>query len=262
MGWFTKKNYGWEIKRMAWPIIALVTFLPLPIHMFPFAFIAQGSSAKVRSWITTGIVFLIAEVAVLLLFFLKFRQADLETLSASLITIISFLALYLIGNAMLLRNVKPYMERMELNEVMELEWISSIRTIKVWKPDTINSPQSFVAQLLADRNEIDNYSIKRNIDQIINYFKTIIDTDCKKAEILAVRHQTILSLLEQYKNLQKSNINNSLTTSSKNEIEKVLNQAVVAVENEITNQYETKLLGVSAEGDAYLQQLKSRNLIK
>ncbi len=262
MGWITKKSYWWEIKRMIWPIISIMAFIPLPIHLFPIAFIAQGSKAKVRGWVSTAIVFLAAEIGLLVLFLFKFRHFDFSLLFTSVATFVSYLALYLVGNILLLRNVKPYLKRLELSDVMELEWTNSIRTIKTWKPNTINSPQAFVSQLLMDRNEINNYGVQRNIDQIITYFRTIIDKDSQKAELLVVRHQPILSLLDQYKSLQKSNINNGVTTTSKTEIEKVLNQAVVAVENEVTNQYQTQLLGVSAESDAYIQQLKSRNLIK
>lgn len=262
MGWITKKGYGWELNRMTWPIFSLLAFLPLPIHLFPLAFIAQGAKAKVRAWVWTGIVFLIAEVALLVLFLLKFKHFDLSIIFASVATFVSYLSLYILGNTLLLRNTKPYLKRMELADVMELEWTNSIRSVKVWKPDTINSPQAFVAQLLGDRNEISNYNIKRNIDQLIGYFRTVIDKDMQKAELMTVRHQTILSLLSQYKNLQQSNINNQVTQSSKADIEKVISQAIVAVENEVTDQYQIELLEVGAEKEVYLQQLKNRNLIK
>ncbi|PZP51169.1 MAG: hypothetical protein DI598_03895 [Pseudopedobacter saltans] len=262
MGWITKKSYGWEMKRMAWPIVSLMAFLPLPIHLFPIAFIAQGSKAKVRAWVYTGIFFLVAELIILGLFLAQFKHFDLGLIFTSVSTFVAYLALYLVGNALLIRNTKPYMQRLELSDIMELEWTNSIRTAKTWKPNTINSPQTFVAQLLAYRNGISNYGIKQNIDKIINSFRTIIDKDMQKAELLVVRHQTILSLLSQYENIQKSKINNNVTNTSKLEIENVIGQATIAVENELTNQYQTELLGVSAEKDVYLQQLKNRNLIQ
>ncbi|WP_447641444.1 MULTISPECIES: hypothetical protein [Chitinophagaceae] len=262
MGWVTKKSYGWEITHMTWAFLSIIAFIPLPIHLFPIAFIAQGSRAKVRAWITTGIVFLAVEIAILIMFLLKFKHFDLSFLFTSVATFVSYLALYLIGNTLLLRNTKPYMKRLELADIMELQWTNSIRSVKTWKPDTLNSPQAFVTQLLSDRNEIQNYGIKKNIDQIIYSFQTIMDKDFQKAELLTVRHQTILSLLSQYKNIQKSNVNNNVMQTSKTEIENVLGQAVIAVENEVSHQYEAETLNVSAEKEVYLQQLKNRNLIQ
>lgn len=69
-------------------------------------------------------------------------------------------------------------------------------------------------------------------------------------------------MLSQYHNIQQSKINNSVTNNSKMEIENVLGQATIAVENELSNQYETEILEVSAEKEVYIEQLKNRNLIK
>lgn len=262
MGWITKKNYGWEMARMTWPLFSLMAFLPLPIHLFPIAFIAQGSKAKIRSWVYTGLFFLVAEIVILCLFLAQFKHFNLQLIFTSVTTFIAYLACYLVGNVFLIRNIKPYLQRLELSEFVELEWTNSIRTAKTWKPNTINSPQAFVSQLLAYRNGINNYGIKKNIDKIINSFRTIIDKDTQKAELLVVRHQTILTMLSQYHNIQQSKINNSVTNNSKMEIENVLGQATIAVENELSNQYETEILEVSAEKEVYLQQLKNRNLIK
>lgn len=262
MGWITKKSYGWEIKRMAWPIVSLLAFLPLPIHLFPIAFIAQGIKAKIRSWVFTGLFFLVAELVVLTLFLAQFKHFNIGLVFTSVTTFVAYLSFYLVGNAILIRNTKAYMKRLELADFVELEWTNSISTAKVWKPNTINSPQTFVSQLLAYRGDINNYTIRQNIDKIVNSFRTIINKDNQKAELLVVRHQTILSLLSQYQNIQQSKINNSVTNASKLEIENVIGQATIAVENELTNQYQTEILEVSAEKEVYLQQLKNRNLIQ
>lgn len=262
MGWITKKNYGWELQRMIWPFLSLMALIPLPIHLFPIAFIAQGNRAKVRAWIFTGMFFLVAELIVLVLFLAQFKHFNIGLVFTSVTTFVAYLAFYLVGNVMLIRNIKPYLKRLELFDIMELEWINSVHSTQKWEPNTINSPQAFVSQLLIYRNSINNYVIKQNIDNIINYFRTIINKDIQKAELLVVRHQTILSLLSQYQNIQQSKISNSVTDASKMEIENVLVQATIAVEKELTNQYETEILEVSAEKEVYLQQLKNRNLIQ
>ncbi|MFT4204618.1 MAG: hypothetical protein QM610_12000 [Chitinophagaceae bacterium] len=266
MGWFTKKSHGWEIKRLAWTIVSILAVIPLPIHLFPVAFIAQGYRAKVRAWVITGIVFLVAEIAIWVIYVLSLKhfEASIETfLFTNVSTFVSYIVLYVMGNILLLRNVRPYLKRLELGEVVELQWVNSVRTIQqIWKPNTVNSPQVFIAQLLSDRGEINNYQVRKDIDQIIRHFKTIINKDFQRAELLAVRHQTILSLLSQYKTLQKNGTDNNVAATSKTEIEKVLGQATTAVEKEVNLQYETQLLSVTAERDAYLQQLRNRKLIQ
>jgi len=262
MGWITKKSYGWELTRMTWPILSLMAFLPLPIHLFPIAFIAQGSKAKMRPWVITGIVFLVVELVTLAVFLTQFKHFNVSLIFTSVTTFVAYLACYLVGNILLIRNIKPYVKRMELSEILELEWSNSGRIDNAWKPNTINAPQAFVTQLLTYRNEINNIAIRKNVDKMIDFFKTIMEKDYQKAELLTVRHQTILSLLSQYKNLQQAKINNSVTVASKNEIEQTLNQATVAVENELSNQYEAEIMETSAEKEVYLQQLKNRNLIQ
>lgn len=64
-----------------------------------------------------------------------------------------------------------------------------------------------------------------------------------------------------YDELENSNLNNTVTHESKRKLEDVIRQASVAIEKEVTNQFKSGLLDVSAETDVYLQSLKSRNLL-
>ncbi|QES89941.1 hypothetical protein [Rhizosphaericola mali] len=258
----TKKSYGWEVKRMIWPILSIVAFVPMPIHLFPIAMIDQGYRAKVRSWVALGFIFLGVEVGIMALFLRKTQHFDLTLLFASLATFISYLACYLIGNIVLLSQTKSYLKRLELKEELVLDWVTRPSSLIVWKPQIVNSPQEYVSQLLQYRNAIQNRNVQNNIDKIFNCFKAIIEKDEQKAELMTVRHQTVLNMLGQYKSIQTSNLNNVKVANSKLEIEKTLDQAVVAIENEVTNLYDASILEVSAEREVYIQQLKNRNLLK
>ncbi len=260
MGWATKKSRTWEIRQMVWTVLSVVMFLPFPIHITPLVMMNQARRAKVRSWYITSWVLLAVELALMVSFFYFFgalSQAMFLTLGGSVLT-------YVVGNGLLLNQAKPYLQRLELGEVRDLYWISSIDTqkrLEIAAP-TIDTPQLFVERLLHWRKEIENRNIQKDIDNILRLFQLLEKKDKREAEKFLVRHSTVVNVLMQYDELENARLNNTITSESKQKLESVIRQAAVAIEQEVTNQFKMGLLDVSAESDVYLQTLKSRNLLK
>ena len=117
-------------------------------------------------------------------------------------------------------------------------------------------------RLLHWRKEIDNRSIQTDIDKIIRLFQLLEKKDVREAEKFLVRHSTVVNVLMQYDELENARLNNTITSDSKRKLEHVIQQASVAIEQEVTNHFKMGMLDVSAETDVYLQTLKSRNLLK
>lgn len=260
MGWATKKSRPWEIRQLVWTFLSILMFLPLPIHVHPLVMMSQAKKAKVRSWMFTAWLLLAVEIGLLVsfvMFFGTLSQAMLLTLGGSVLS-------YVVGNGLLLNQAKPYLQRLELSEVRDLYWISSMgsqRRLEISAP-TIDTPQFFVERLLHWRKEIDNNNIHKDIDKILRLFQLLEKKDKREAEKFLVRHSTIVNVLMQYDELENARLNNTVTYESKKKLEEVIRQAAVAVEEEVTNQFKMGMLDVSAETDVYIQTLKSRNLLK
>src|SRR5690606_2378217 len=260
MGWATKKSRPWEIRQLVWTFLSILMFLPLPIHVHPFVMMSQAKKAKVRSWMFTAWMLLAVEIGLLVsfvIFFGTLSQAMLLTLGGSVLS-------YVVGNGLLLNQAKPYLQRLELSEVRDLYWISSVgsqKRLEISAP-TIDTPQFFVERLLHWRKEIDNNNIHKDIDKILRLFQLLEKKDKREAEKFLVRHSTIVNVLMQYDELENAKLNNAVTFESKKKLEDVIRQAAVAVEQEVTNQFKMGMLDVSAETDVYIQTLKSRNLLK
>ncbi len=260
MGWATKKSRPWEIRQLVWTFLSILMFLPLPIHVHPLVMMSQAKKAKVRSWMFTAWLLLAVEIGLLVsfvMFFGTLSQAMLLTLGGSVLS-------YVVGNGLLLNQAKPFLQRLELSEVRDLYWISSMgsqRRLEISAP-TIDTPQFFVERLLHWRKEIDNNNIHKDIDKILRLFQLLEKKDKREAEKFLVRHSTIVNVLMQYDELENARLNNTVTYESKKKLEEVIRQAAVAVEEEVTNQFKMGMLDVSAETDVYIQTLKSRNLLK
>lgn len=260
MGWATKKNKAWEMRQLLWTAISIVLFIPLPIHIHPLVMMSQAKKSKVRSWYAAAWILLAVEIGLIVSFFTFFgtlSQAMLFTLGGSMLS-------YVVGNALLLNQAKPYLQRLELAEVRPLHWISTPnaqKQLEISAP-TIDTPQLFVERLLHWRKEIENRNIQKDIDNILRLFQLLEKKDSREAEKFLVRHSTIVNVLMQYDELENARLNNMTTTESKNKLENVIRQAAIAVEQEVTNQFKMGMLDVSAETDVYLQTLKSRNLLK
>ncbi|MFD1165118.1 hypothetical protein ACFQ2C_05795 [Sphingobacterium daejeonense] len=260
MGWATKKSRPWEIRQLMWTFFSILLFLPLPIHVHPLVMMSQAKKAKVRTWMITAWLLLAVELGLLfsfVMFFGALSQAMLLTLGGSVLS-------YIVGNALLLNQAKPYLKRLELAEVRDLHWIASadsMKRIELSAP-TIDTPQFFVERLLHWRKEIDNTKIHKDIDNILRLFQLLEKKDKREAEKFLVRHSTIVNVLMQYDELENAKLNNTVTFESKRKLEEVIRQAAVAVEQEVTNQFKMGMLDVSAETDVYIQTLKSRNLLK
>lgn len=258
MGWVTKKNKVWEVKQISWQILSVLMIIPLPIHLFPIAMIVQGRKAKIKSWYGLGIFFMLLEMVI----FRLFVQAFGELSTTMLLLSIGSLTSYLIGNSILIKNIKPYLKRLELSEVHDLNWIGSIGKLQKWEQTALHSPQVFLTQLLNYRAKIQNLNVRKDIDKIIHLFRLLDEKDQMQAEKFVVRHNTVLKILGQYSELTQSKLENEVTNTSKKELEYVLQTAVVAIETEVTNQFKIEILDVNADTDVYIQQLKNRNLIR
>ena len=82
-----------------------------------------------------------------------------------------------------------------------------------------------------------------------------------EAEKFLVRHATVVNVLMKYDEIENSRLNNSVTMESKKKLEDVIAKAAIAIEQEVTNQFKSGILDVSAETDVYIQSLKNRNLL-
>jgi len=259
MGWATKKSRTWEIKQLIWTFLSILLFIPIPIHAHSLVMMSQARRSKVRSWYLTAWLLLLVELGLFVSFVFFFGALS----QAMLLTLVGSVLSYIVGNGLLLNQAKPYLQRLELGQVRDLYWISSIssqRRIELSAP-SIDTPQFFVERLIHWRKEIDNKNIQNDIDQIIRLFQLLEKKDKREAEKFLVRHSTIVNVLMQYDELENTNLNNSITSESKVKLQDVIRKASIAIEKEVTNQFKLGLLDISAESDVYLQSLKSRNLL-
>lgn len=257
MGWVTKKSKGWEIGQLKWTVLSILMFVP---HIHPFVMMAQANRSKVRSWLMLAWVLLVVEMG--LLYALVTLWGSLS--QGMLLTIGGFVGSYIIGNGLLLRQAKPYLKRLELNEVRPLHWISSVKAQQRLElaEAMIETPQTFISKLLHYRSRINHRNIQQYIDNILRLFRLLEQRDVQEAERFLVRHGTIVNVLREYDDLEQTKLYNQVTMDSKRQLEHVLAQATSAVELDVTNLIKSRLLDVSAESDVYLQTLRNKNLLK
>ncbi|TDS10389.1 hypothetical protein [Sphingobacterium paludis] len=260
MGFATKKSKRWELQQLAWTFISILMFVPLPVHIFPFVMLAQARKSKIQSWYATGVILLLVEVALFasfVYFFGTLSQAMLLTLGGSVTS-------YIVGNGLLLNRARPYLQRLELAEVRPLAWIptaASRNKMQLLPQAVLDTPQLFIERLMHWRKEIDNRAMHRDIDKIIHLFQLLEQSDKMEAERFLVRHSTVVNVLMKYDEIENSRLNNSVTAESKKKLEDVIAKAAIAIEQEVTNQFKSGILDVSAETDVYIQSLKNRNLL-
>ncbi|MFD2967416.1 hypothetical protein [Sphingobacterium bambusae] len=260
MGFATKKSRRWELQQLTWTFISIVMFVPLPVHIFPFVMLNQARKSKIRSWYAMGIALLMVELALFasfIYFFGTLSQAMLLTLGGSVTS-------YIVGNGLLLNRAKPYLQRLELAEIRPLAWIptaASRNRVQQLPQAVLDTPQLFIERLIHWRKEIDNRAIHQNIDKIIHLFQLLESNDKMEAEKFLVRHATVVNVLMKYDEIENSRLNNSVTMESKKKLEDVIAKAAIAIEQEVTNQFKSGILDVSAETDVYIQSLKNRNLL-
>lgn len=257
MGWVTKKSKRWELSRLKWTFLSILMFVP---HIHPFVMMAQASKSKVRSWYVLAWVLLLGEVGLFYSFYMLWGSLS----QGMLLTIAGFLGSYIVGNGLLLKQAKPYLQRLERGEIRPLAWIGSVekqRRLELVQA-MVETPQTFISKLLHFRNEINNRNIQQYIDNILRLFRLLEQRDVQEAEKFLVRHGTIVNVLREYDDLENTRLYNQVTMDSKLKLESVLAQAASAVELDVTNLIKSRLLDVSAESDVYIQTLKNKNLLK
>lgn len=261
MGFATKKPKRWELRQLTWTFISIAMFIPFPVHLFPFVMISQAKKSKIRSWYATGVALLMVELALFASFIFFFGALS----QGMLLTLGGYVTSYIVGNGLLLNRAKPYLQRLELAEVRPLAWIptaSSRNRLQLLPQATLDTPQLFIERLLYWRKAINNRAMHRNIDKIIHLFHLLEQRDKLEAEKFLVRHATVVNVLMKYDEIENSKLNNAVTLESMQKLEEVIAKAAIAIEQEVTNQFKSGILDVSAETDVYIQTLKNRNLLK
>ena len=260
MGFATKKPRKWELQKLTWTFISIAFFIPLPLHIFPFVMLGQAHKSKIRSWYASAIAFILIELGLFGAFILYVGAMS----PGLLLTFGGYIAAYIVGNGMLLNRAKPYLQRLELAEIRPLGWIPKVgyRDPLLLSAASLDTPQLFIERLLHWRDEIENTAIRSNIDKIIRLFQLLERNDRMEADKFLVRHATVVNVLMKYDEIENSALNNSVTAASMKKLELVIGQAVIAIEQEVTNQFQSGILDVSAETDVYIQTLKNRNLLK
>ncbi|MFD2597951.1 hypothetical protein ACFSQ3_03220 [Sphingobacterium corticis] len=247
------------MRQLTLTFLSILMFIPF-VHIHPFVMMSQASKSKVRVWYATALVLLAVEIALfgsLIYFFGSFSRGMLLTIAGSSLS-------YIVGNGLLLNQAKHYLQRLELGEVRELKWISTVgsqRKLELAAP-TLDTPQLFIERLMYWRKQIDNRILHQEIDKIIRLFHLLEKKDIREAEKFLVRHSTVVNVLMQYDELENANLQNAVTRESKDKMVHIIRQASQAIEQEVTDLFRVGMLDISAETDVYLQSLKSRNLLK
>ena len=257
MGWATKKSKRWELGNLKWTFLSILMFIP---HIHPFVMMSQAAKSKVRAWYLLAWVLLLGEVGLLYSFYVFWGSLS----QGMLLTIGGFLGSYVVGNGLLLRQAKSYLQRLELGEVRSLTWIDTVekqRRLELAQA-AMETPQTFVSKLLYFKKEINNRNIQQHIDAILRLFQLLEKRDVQEAEKFLVRHGTVVNVLREYVELENTRLNNQVTLDSKKKLEYVLAQAATAIEQDVTNLIKLRLLDVAAESEVYIQTLKNRDLLK
>ncbi len=257
MGWVTKKSRRWELSQLRWTFGSVLLFIP---HIHPFVMMSQAAKSKVRSWYALAWVLLAGEVGLGYAFYALWGSLS----QGMLLTIGGFLTSYIVGNGLLLRQAKPYLQRLELGEVRPLTWIDSVekqRRLELAQT-AIETPQTFISKLLYFKKEINNKNIQQHVDTIVRLFHLLENKDIQEAERFLVRHGTVVNVLREYDDLENTRLHNQVTMESRKKLEDVITQAASAIEQDVTNLIKLRLLDVSAESEVYIQTLRNRNLLK
>ena len=257
MGWATKKSRRWELSKLGWTFASILLFIP---HIHPFVMMTQATKSKVRAWYALAWVLLLGEIGLMYAFYAFWGALS----QGMLLTIGGFLTSYIVGNGLLLRQAKSYLQRLELAEVRPLTWIDSVgkqRQLELAQR-AMETPQTFISKLLYYKKEINNRSIQSHVDSIVRLFQLLERKDIQEAERFLVRHGTVVNILREYDALENTRLHNTVTMESRKKLEGVIIQAASAIEMDVTNLIKSRLLDVSAESEVYIQTLKNRNLLK
>jgi len=230
-------------------ILSILFFIPMGIHFASAALIYRGWKSRVRYTVRLGCI--LCGLEIITAFFLQ-KQTD--------VCIALYIAFYVIAICYMSLHYRQYIERRNLAKMVDLEWISSFKEKKIVLK-TINNGAVFIEKLSHLHKEIENPGIKKNIQKIIDLFQVIHKRDPVAAEKFLVLHSTVVKVLTQYDELENTRLDNATVMESKEKLEKVIATATAAIEQELVNQFKNEILDVSAETDAYLQQLKNKNLI-
>ncbi|MFZ4862505.1 hypothetical protein ACL9RF_09995 [Sphingobacterium sp. Mn56C] len=256
MGWATNKSKRWELSQLLGTFLSILIFIP-SIHSI--VMMSQAYRTKVRSRFMLSWVLLAVQAGI----FYGFYFFSGAMSFGMMMTICAYISAYIVGNGLLLKQAKSYLQRLALAEIRPLTWINSIadqRRLELAQAE-METAQSFIGKLMYYRNTIENRNIQQHIERIVRLFRLLEERDKHEADRFLVRHGTVVNVLREYDDLENTRLNNSVTVDSKIKLEQVLAQAASAIESDVTNLIKYRLLDVSAESEVYIQTLKNRNLL-
>ncbi|MDH6304132.1 hypothetical protein M2459_000844 [Parabacteroides sp. PF5-5] len=118
------------------------------------------------------------------------------------------------------------------------------------------------AELKYWQKEIQNVSIKSQLEQMSKIAHIIQEKDHTAGEVFSMRHtDTVVKLLRQYKALEVSGIDTPEIEASRQRVAEAIELTYKAFEQELSRIFESDMLDIDAESMAYMQSLKNRGLI-
>ncbi|SFM97607.1 hypothetical protein SAMN05421738_1054 [Algoriella xinjiangensis] len=260
MGWVTNRSKSWELKNM-WGVFLTFLFSILVFSGLQSAFIiAMGFSVKKRSWIIFAIINYIITMLYFFLFLLLFKNINTFVQAAWFVfPFINCLFAAFIS--------KEYLQRLDLQLLGKtLEWGKTYPYDKDI-PESIEIKQlseaeEFSIVLLKWQDKIDELSIKKDIDKMLTLIKVIGEKDNTESAKFFARHTNVVEkMLRQYDELENTNLDNEIIKKSKDKLTESIHLATKGFENELTLLFKSEILDVDAETEAYLQNLKNKNII-
>jgi hypothetical protein len=122
--------------------------------------------------------------------------------------------------------------------------------------------KTLAAELKYWEKEIANESLKEVLNRMSRIADIIQEKDQATGELFFLRHTDTLSkLLKQYRTLESSEMDSPDIVASLGRIMEAIVVTHKAFEQELKNIFQTDMLDIDAESEAYLQSLKNRGLI-
>ncbi|GHT40507.1 hypothetical protein FACS189437_06190 [Bacteroidia bacterium] len=118
------------------------------------------------------------------------------------------------------------------------------------------------AELKYWEKEIANHPLKKHLHKMSRIAEIIQEKDQTAGELFFLRHADTLSkLLKQYKTVEAAGIDSPDIKASQERIAEAIAMTCDAFEQEVKNRFQTDMLDIDAESEAYLQGLKNKGLI-
>ena len=246
-----------KVKRgLLWKILNLwylPVFIPSPFFT-PFGFLYTGIAGKKPKWIKYFVVNLVVMVSSFVLFGMNGFNPWMLAL---------FIANWLFSVVLLIKDADEFLYRLDLSREEQQIFMNAKGRLDEKALQNNQLALDFIHNLHKWHREIESFSMKKNINDLIEISSLVARKDSKESERFFLRYnQSLNSLLQQYDSIENTKINSEEMKKTMDSIEGGFDQITEAFKKEAELMYKNDMLSLNAETAAFLQDLRNRGLLE